>query len=517
MDLKKILALVMVALMALPSLTMTVGADDGAGMAGAIERAHLYLDKVRASADNLADEYPDNEIIQGYYNQIYELLGQGGEEGPEFTLGAGTFGTAESSDVTSHSGDYSVHLETTGTPGDGDEARIVIPMPEGFTLGELETLSWWENLTTGYPPHVDVFLNFTGDSDPDDVLVFEYAYNNMTHYDEAPAPYGALTGSWYRTFSDDGNGPTRITNSSVAWLNSGSPGPDAWVNHTLADWKDGITVAAGTIDADSIVIRLEIEVDNWIVQTEAYVDDIVIDGVGVYDFEEKLETLGAEGLLNQASVSLGEGQFNSTARYLASARNILGRVNGLLTSMAKAHKVARTDRFMRQLEHRIEGLEDKVDRLRGRLGEGANTLKASMGVAKGKLRQLNLSGNNVDLDELENTTEIIAEGFEELEEEETSNNLEAIDRLEAKVRVLKASAERLSRKGYDTTAVVDELEGAEALLKDVVDLLDEGKMEEAESLIEEIEDLVSGISGEIRVIGKQQNKDSKGRGKGQGS
>ncbi|GAI79225.1 unnamed protein product, partial [marine sediment metagenome] len=53
MDLKKITALVMLVLLALPSLTMVVMADDpddGAGMAGAIERARIYLGKVRTSA-----------------------------------------------------------------------------------------------------------------------------------------------------------------------------------------------------------------------------------------------------------------------------------------------------------------------------------------------------------------------------------------------------------------------------------------------------------------------------------
>ena len=80
MDLKKIFALAMMALMVIPSLTM-VRADgvelaEGEDLASAITRARLYLDKVRASADSLADEYSDDEMIQGYLNEIYELLGQ---------------------------------------------------------------------------------------------------------------------------------------------------------------------------------------------------------------------------------------------------------------------------------------------------------------------------------------------------------------------------------------------------------------------------------------------------------
>ena len=527
MDLKKITALAMLALLALPSLTMVVRADDptgnpedGAGLASAIARARLYLGKVRTLADNIdVDElYPDNEDIQGYLNQIYDLLGRYDGEDPEILLQAGTNGIAERSDVEWRSGTYSVHLETTGalpTAPDwvASEARIVIPMPEGFTLGELDTISWWTYLVSGYIPHVDIFTEV-------ETLVAEGAHvnNNLVT--------GWATGTWINTFDGatgvytPGRGITGSTsllttvNSETAvWFSSGS----AATLHTLGEFQTPTLVAG--MNESTVVTKLEIEVDNWVVQSEAYVDDIEIDGV-TYDFEE--EDGEAKYYLDQASAYLNEGEFNSSARNLAAARNILGRVKGLLTRIAKAHKVTRTERFMEQVRRRIEGIEAKVERLRGRLGEsGTDNMMASMGLAKGKLRQLdaNLTGNNIDsiIDGLEDTTEIINEGFEELEEDETSNTLEAIDRLEAKIRVLNASAERLSGKGYDTYAVVDELEEAKALLKDIVDLLEGGKTEEAESLIEEAEELVSRLSDNIRTIRKEhQNKGSKGKGKGQG-
>ena len=316
MELKKIMALAMLALMVIPSLTMVVRADDptvdpeevvglaeGVDLAGAIERARTYLDNVRDSAETLADEYPGDVMMQGYLNDIYELLGQ-----DEF------------------------FLEATGDVGDED--RIVIPMPLGFTLGELNTISWREYLVKGYPPHVDVFLDM-GDS-----LNFEYAYNTETHYGEGQitgdTAYGALKDAWYATFSDDENGPVQINADAKAWPNSGPPGPPGSIElHTLANWQSetGVTYTTNgeekTINADSVVTKLEIEVDNWIVQTEAYVDDIKINGV-TYDFEG-----GAEGFLNRALEYHGEGDFNSAARNLAAARNILGRVKGLLNSMVR--------------------------------------------------------------------------------------------------------------------------------------------------------------------------------------
>ena len=58
---------------------------------------------------------------------------------------------------------------------------------------------------------------------------------------------------------------------------------------TLGDWKAGLVAndpGSDGLDDDVIngnapVLRLEIEIDNWVLQTEAYVDDIeiVIGGV----------------------------------------------------------------------------------------------------------------------------------------------------------------------------------------------------------------------------------------------
>jgi hypothetical protein len=201
----------------------------------------------------------------------------------EYSLGTTTDdATAELSAEEVYSGEESVHLDT-GTEGTGVEARIVIPLPGGTTLGDIESISWREYLVQGYPPHVDVMLDFDDDDLADDSLVFEYAYNSEDHYNlEPPMPYGAMTGAWYQTFSDDGSGPLQISDSANGWLSSGPPGPPGdpgFIYYTLALWKAGVDVDGDTlIDIDSAteVIALEIEVDNWVVQSEAYVDDIVI-------------------------------------------------------------------------------------------------------------------------------------------------------------------------------------------------------------------------------------------------
>jgi len=199
---------------------------------------------------------------------------------------------AEWSTTESHTGKYSIHLQTLGTPGghevegdgvEADEARIVFPLPEGTTLGDIESISWWEYLVQGYPPHVDIMLDFDDDDVADDSVVFENAYNSEDHYNlEAPMPYGAATGDWYQTFDDDDLGPFQIDDEANGWLASGPPGPlgdENFIYHTLEEWKDGVDVNGDTstdISSATLILALEIEVDNWVVQSEAYVDDIVV-------------------------------------------------------------------------------------------------------------------------------------------------------------------------------------------------------------------------------------------------
>ncbi len=175
-----------------------------------------------------------------------------------------------------YTGFYSVHLETTGTVHGGDEARFVVTLPSGITLGDLYTISWQEFLVAGYPPHVDVILDLGTTTD---ALVFEYAYNN--HVTEGQWTYGALTGFWYQTFSDDGSGPTVIDGSTSCWLSSGPAGGPGIIDGTLNEWKTGGITGGLGIDATTPILRLEFEIDNWMAQTEAYLDDVEINGLDI--------------------------------------------------------------------------------------------------------------------------------------------------------------------------------------------------------------------------------------------
>ncbi len=145
-------------------------------------------------------------------------------------------------------------------PSETCEKRIVILVDDiGITtLNNLDTISWDADVTDGYLPHVDVFL------DNGETLVFEYAKVDASNCDDTLYPTGKLN-----TF--DGNGI--VDSDAYAWLSSGVPGPcglPAFDNNhkTLTQWK----VVYGDVD----VTKIEVEVDNWISPSDSNVWDITI-------------------------------------------------------------------------------------------------------------------------------------------------------------------------------------------------------------------------------------------------
>jgi len=246
--------------------------------------ASLLLTAAPVSAITQPTVVPTSATISA--TTSYAVTFNLGKELADATLGAknDVDAKAEWSTTQKYIGSYAAHLVSGPKEDDGDEARIVIPMPAGTTLGDIDSIAWWEWLVAGYPPHVDIILDMGG-SEPD-ALVIEYAYNNTSATTQPT--YGAVTSDWFQTFNDDTFGLSVIGDTANAWLTTGAAGGTAvtgviaysavtsstFVYGTLANWKAGNEV--NEIDADTPVLRLEIEVDNWMIASEAYVDDVVV-------------------------------------------------------------------------------------------------------------------------------------------------------------------------------------------------------------------------------------------------
>ena len=183
--------------------------------------------------------------------------------------------------------ELATHMVTTGTVGvEGNEARIVILMPEDTTLDDIDSISWWVWTVIGYPPHVDIVLDVNEDTLLDDVdmLTAEMAYNNFAGLELD----GGLTPTleqWLQTFElSTGDGYGEVNNGTMLWVTKMGAGNDDAPWGTLVQWKDGTVFADpepdglldGTITGEAKILRIEIEIDNWVLQTEAFVDGIVV-------------------------------------------------------------------------------------------------------------------------------------------------------------------------------------------------------------------------------------------------
>ena len=242
-------------------------------------------------------------------------------------LSSDGLGTSEWSTTESYSGGYAIHLTAPGKASwDGDEnkgvgvneGRLSIRLAPGTKLSDIESLSWRVRTEAGYPPHVDLLLDMDGDGDcdskkdlvtgeviagnDDDALVAEFAYQEYvgsgyeyvgpgdpySHYDKdlQDTFYDPIYDAWVRTFQGDPSETEslRLDNDTVCWLYSGLPGPyPKGFFGTLEAFRLGTVEVIGdttpaSVDDDTIVLEMQIEVDNWLGPADAYIDVIVLNG-----------------------------------------------------------------------------------------------------------------------------------------------------------------------------------------------------------------------------------------------
>jgi len=188
------------------------------------------------------------------------------------------FAISQISSTQFHSGSNSLRLFAADAD-DPNEARARVTFDQYTTLNNITNISWWQYVTKGYIGHVDIMVSTNGNETVDDAIVFEYD-KVTTPSDQALGSMAFTRNAWVNTFDDKGI----VDGSSQGWLSSGAPGDinaPGYKNTTLDEWKAGFE----GIDGDTRVIALEFEVDGWIAESEAYIDDLSINGEVVQDFE----------------------------------------------------------------------------------------------------------------------------------------------------------------------------------------------------------------------------------------
>lgn len=211
----------------------------------------------------------------------------------------------------------------------------------------------------------------------------------------------------------------------------------------------------------------------------------------------------ADTHLEQALAYLEAGGVSSAARGLAAARGILGRTNGLMNGTIKANKEKMAERFLQQAQARFRSINGSIYKLQSRLEEkNANMVRASLSVAERKLDRLRerFGEDELDdlLDELEDAIDEMDDELDLLNGESTSKTLKDMNRVEAQIRVLKKTEERLRRMGEENPEILEKLNASEALLDEIQLQLEAGDLEAINDLIEEVEKSFEEARDEIR-------------------
>lgn len=207
-------------------------------------------------------------------------------------LGDEGLGTSQWVISNAYTGFYSVEMNSTGATV-GDEGRFVVTLASGIPLDSLYTISWQVFTALGYPPHVDVILS------SGNVLTAEMAVDQGMSIIHIAS---ILPKVWVKTFElfPGDTGHDEIDNSTVFWVaNLGGGTSDAPFG-TLQNWKDNSGLSNPGNDtipdvSSDTIVRLEFEVDNWIANSESYIDDILINGLDIMGVSGPKGDTGATG------------------------------------------------------------------------------------------------------------------------------------------------------------------------------------------------------------------------------
>ena len=213
-----------------------------------------------------------------------------------------------------------------------------------------------------------------------------------------------------------------------------------------------------------------------------------------YDVEEiRLNLDEANETLMEAVVLLDLFDIEGAAEKLATAREILDMTMDLLHSTAKEIKEVKAERFLEYMERRILSMNEKINRLRNGVAAGAVvSATAMLQNTERKLQSIRtqlVAGDVADaIEELDDAVEEIEETLGSLNGKGISRQIKSMNKLEAKISVLNATAEKLRKRGEDTSEIEEEIQNAEKLIDEAMDLLEEGDTNAVGEVLEEVQE-----------------------------
>jgi hypothetical protein len=211
------------------------------------------------------------------------------------------------------------------------------------------------------------------------------------------------------------------------------------------------------------------------------------EGHDVSRAEEALDKLG--GSLETASSSLADGELGASKRAYAASEGLLIRVKEYVKNLIEANKEARVERYLNQVQSRIEGMDTKITRLTSNLEAVKVTqVRAVLDASNAKIISYKerLAEGKVDevIADLKDTVAEIDDGLDALDGTGTSLRLKALNELEAKLQILRNTAVRLANEGRNSTRVQLEIRRIEALIEGMIEKMEKGDNDAAQKLLE---------------------------------
>jgi len=233
----------------------------------------------------------------------------------------------------------------------------------------------------------------------------------------------------------------------------------------------------------------------------------------VMDYIAKAEKalLAAEQHLDDAAVALMEGDMRTAAKHLAAARNIMGRLKGFVNSVIKRHKAAKAKKFMEQAVARFQGLRKKIESLEGNLTlAGAQKVKNALTQAAGRMNgfKSRLSNEDVDdvLEDLQSLVDEVDDELDDIDGEEVSKALKGANALEARLKVLRQTQARLTRKYGNAMEVDGDLGDVAGLIEEILEKVEAGRPQNAQDVLKTAKELAKQAQKRYREAVKAHAK-----------
>ena len=197
-----------------------------------------------------------------------------------------------------------------------------------------------------------------------------------------------------------------------------------------------------------------------------------------------------ESHLETAYNGLADGDLSTSKRAYTAAEGLLSRIKECMGNLVVANKEARVERYLNQVQSRIEGMDTKINRLTSNLEAVKVTqVRAVLDASNARIISYKerLAAGKVDevIDELKGTVVEIDDGLDALDGTGTSLRLKAINELEAKMQILRNTAVRLAKEGRNSTRVQLEIRRIEVLIEGMIQNMEKGDNDTAQELLED--------------------------------